>query len=394
MDVREGEDVEFKREMSPGAVKTVIAFVSTGGGTLCIGVDDEGVPVGVDDVDAEMTRVTSCPRDSVKPDILMMISIVSEVIDGHDVIAVHVGRGVRRPYYLASKGPRPEGVYIRSSAASVPASDSAIIRMARECDGDAFEARLSMNQDLTFLYAQAEFEKKGLSLGPGEMRTFGMRNSDGGFTNLALLLSDQCPPTKKAAAFSDDGRIVFTERREYEGSILKQLVDAYAFLEAHNHYRTEFSGLERIDQYDYPAVALREALVNSVAHREYALSGSTLVSVMPSAAEIVSLGGLPTGIEYEDLSARISMPRNRALANVLFRLELIEAYGTGIGRMRESYEGGGVVSGNDGDGEYVFYCPAKQERTRRKGRRGCGVVAGGGDSRACRWCPNPSGDSS
>lgn len=110
MDVREGEDVEFKREMSPGAVKTVIAFVSTGGGTLCIGVDDEGVPVGVDDVDAEMTRVTSCLRDSVKSDILMMISIVSEMIDGHDVIAVHVGRGVRRPYYLASRGPRPEGV--------------------------------------------------------------------------------------------------------------------------------------------------------------------------------------------------------------------------------------------------------------------------------------------
>ena len=132
-------------------------------------------------------------------------------------------------------------------------------------------------------------------MGPGEMRTFGVRNSDGGFTNLALLLSDQCPPAKKAAAFSDDGRIVFTERREYEGSILKQLADAYAFLEAHNHYRTEFSGLERIDQYDYPAVALREALVNSVAHREYALSGPTLVSVMPSAVEIVSLGGAADG---------------------------------------------------------------------------------------------------
>lgn len=342
MDVREGETVEFKREMNSGAVKTVIAFANTGGGTLYIGVDDEGVPVGVDDVDAEMTRVTSRLGDSVKPDILMMVSVVPEVIDGRDVIAVHVGRGVRRPYYLASKGPRPEGVYIRSGAASVPASDSAIIRMIRECDGDVFEARLSMNQDLTFRYAQAEFERKGLPLGPGEMRTLGILNPDGVFTNLGLLLSDQCPPTMKAAAFSDDSRSVFTERREYAGSILKQLADAYAFLQAHNHYRTEFSGLERIDRYDYPAVALREALVNSVAHREYALSGPTLVSVMPSAVEIVSLGGLPMGIEYEDLSARISMPRNRALANVLFRLELIEAYGTGIGRMRESYEGEGL----------------------------------------------------
>lgn len=291
MGVREGETVEFKREMNSNAVKTIIAFANTGGGTLYIGVDDEGVPVGVDDVDAEMTRVTSLLRDSVKPDILMMISVVPEAIDGRDVIAVHVGRGVRRPYYLASKGPRPEGVYIRSGAASVPASDSAIIRMIRECDGDAFEARLSMKQDLTFRYAQAEFEKKGLPLGPGEMRTLGILNPDGVFTNLGLLLSDQCPPTVKAAAFSDDGRNVFTERREYEGSILKQLADAYAFLEAHNHYRTEFIGLERIDHYDYPAVALREALVNSVAHREYALSGPTLVSVMPSAVEIVSLGG-------------------------------------------------------------------------------------------------------
>lgn len=199
--------------------------------------------------------------------------------------------GVKRPYYLASKGPLPEGVYIRSGAASVPASDSAIIRMIRECEGDVFEARLSMNQDLTFRYAQAEFAKRGLPFESGEMRTLGMLNPDGAFTSLGLLLSDQCPPTVKAAAFSDDGRSVFTERCEYEGSILKQLSDAYAFLEAHNHYRTEFIGLERIDHNDYPAVALREALVNSVAHREYALSGPTLVSVMPSAVEIVSLGG-------------------------------------------------------------------------------------------------------
>ena len=155
MDVREGETVEFKREMNSSAVKTVIAFANTGGGTLYIGVDDEGVPVGVDDVDAEMTRVTSLLRDSVKPDILMMISVVPEAIDGRDVIAVHAGRGVKRPYYLASKGPRPEGVYIRSGAASVPASDSSIIRMIRECDGDVFEVRISPDSNGSSLFANS-----------------------------------------------------------------------------------------------------------------------------------------------------------------------------------------------------------------------------------------------
>lgn len=123
-----------------------------------------------------------------------------------------------------------------SGAASVPASDSSIIRMIRECDGDAFEARLLMNRDLTFRYAQAEFERKGLPLGPGEMRTLGILNPDGAFTNLGLRLSDQCPPTMRVAVFSDDSRSVFTERREC------------------------------------------------------ALSGPTLVPAMPSAVEIVSLG--------------------------------------------------------------------------------------------------------
>ena len=79
--------------------------------------------------------------------------------------------------------------------------------------------------------------------------------------------------------------------------------------------------------------------MNSVVHREYALSGPTLVFVMPSAVEIISLGGF----ECEGLSARISMPRNRVLANARFLLGLIEAYGTSIGRMRESHEGRGCL---------------------------------------------------
>lgn len=206
-----------------------------------------------------------------------------------------------------------------------------------------FESRRSLHQVLTFKYATKEFRKRNLGFSQDEMRTLGLLDAEGQFTNLALLLSDQCPSMIKVACFSDDKRNTFLAREEYAGSILKQLADSYAFLERNNHFRTEFKGLERADFYDYPQVAMREALINSVAHREYALSGPTLVSVMPSSLEIVSLGGLPLGIEYEDLSARISMPRNRMLSNIMFRLELIEAYGTGIGRMRTSYESCGMM---------------------------------------------------
>ncbi|MEG0375656.1 MAG: putative DNA binding domain-containing protein, partial [Raoultibacter sp.] len=338
----ENECVEYKSVVNDGAVKSIVAFANTDGGTLYIGVDDDGVPIGLDDIDAEMLKLTNMMRNSIKPDALMMTSCEIETIDGADVIVVHVGRGLRRPYYLASKGLRPEGVYVRSGAASVPSNDTAILRMIQETDGDTFEKRPSLEQDLTFKYVTSEFEKKSIAFEVGEKRTLGLLAADGLYTNLALLLSDQCPSMIKSALFSDDDRNTFVTREEYTGSILKQLHDAYAFLDYNNHYRTHFEGLERVDHHDYPSVALREALVNSIAHREFALSGPTLASVMPSKIEITSLGGLPLGLEYPDLYAHISMPRNRLFANVLFRLEIIEAYGTGIDRMRASYAGSGM----------------------------------------------------
>ena len=341
--VYESEHTEYKSVLNDKAIKTVIAFANTEGGTLVIGADDDGKPIGLASPDDELTRLTSMLRDSIKPDILMLVSSNIELRADVPVIVVRVGRGVKRPYYLASKGPRSEGVFVRKGAASIPASDAAILQMLRESEGDSFEVRRSLNQELTFDYAAEEFAAKGLPLGQGELRTLGAVDAAGAYTNLGLLLSDQCPPTVKSARFSDDARNTFTKREEYEGSILKQLADAYGFLEGCNDYRTDFAGLDRIDHHDYPPVALREALVNAIAHREYALSGPTLISAMPSSVQIVSLGGLPAGLEEADLKAHISMPRNRGLANVLFRLERIEAYGTGIERMRNSYRGSGCA---------------------------------------------------
>lgn len=338
----ESSQVEFKSTVCAGAIKTIIAFANTEGGDLYIGVSDEGEVIGIEKLDDELTKLSSMMRDSIRPDILMNCSVRVEDLEEKSIIVVHVQQGTKRPYYLASKGPRPEGVFIRSGAATLPSSESSILRMIQQTEQDSFETRPSLQQDLTFEFATNEFRRKKLNLGADELRTLGARTPSGSYTNLGLLLSDQCPPTIKAALFSDDSRTTFTAREEYSGSILKQLADAYDFLERNNHYQTTFDGLERIDYHDVPPIALREALVNSVAHREYALSGPTLVSVMPNRVEIVSLGGLPLGIDYPDLSAHISMPRNKLLSNVLFRLELIEAYGTGIGRMRDSYEGSGL----------------------------------------------------
>lgn len=174
---------------------------------------------------------------------------------------------------------RPEGVYVRQGASSVPATESAIRKMIMETDGDVYEDMHSLNQDLTFETAEKEFSKRNVPFGINQFKSLKILNSEGIYSNLGLLLSDQCAHTIKAVVFEGKTKAVFRDRREFGGSLLKQLNDVYAYIEQYNRTKAEFSGLYRIDHRDYPEEALREALLNSLVHRDYSFSGSTLVSI-------------------------------------------------------------------------------------------------------------------
>jgi ATP-dependent DNA helicase RecG len=105
-----------------------------------------------------------------------------------------------------------------------------------------------------------------------------------------------------------------------------------------NNLAATFSGLDRIEQYDYPEEAVREAILNSIIHRDYGFSGSIIVNLYDDRIEFVSLGGLMPGLNTEDLFVGVSQPRNEKLANVFYRLKHIEAYGTGIRRIMHYYD--------------------------------------------------------
>lgn len=211
--------------------------------------------------------------------------------------------------------------------------------MIKETDGDSYEDRRSLSQELSFDYASSVFEKQHLDLGIPQMKTLGIMTADGIYTNLGLLLSDQCPHIIKAAVFSGTDQDVFQNRREFGGSLLKQVDDAYAFLDMQNEKSATFDGLHRTDHRAYPEAALREALLNAVIHRDYSYAASTLISAYADRMEIVSVGGLISGFSLADVMAGLSICRNPKLANVFYRLDLIEAYGTGLKKIMNAYSG-------------------------------------------------------
>lgn len=335
----ENETLEYKRQYTPDLKKEVVAFANTAGGTIHIGVDDDGTPVGVQDPDAVVQPLTNALQDGIRPDVTMFTRISIQSIKERPVVAVAVSTGTRRPYYLTDKGLRPSGVYLRQGASSAPASEDAIRRMIRLTDGDSFENGRSLIQELTFQTFAAEMQQRHLACGPAQYQTLGILATDGLYTNLGLLVSDQCQHSIKLAVFQGTDKLLFKDRKEFGGSIFQQLNEAYQAIDFYNGTRASFEGLLRKDERDYPMEAVREALLNAVVHRDYSFSGSTSINLYQDRMELISLGGLVPGFSLKAALMGASQPRNGKLAALFYRMDLIEAYGTGLGKILNCYVG-------------------------------------------------------
>ena len=340
---QESETVELKAIVVEDIKKEIIAFANCEGGKLYIGVLDDGTVAGLDNPDETSLQISNIVRDAIKPDLTMFLHYETVTIDEKKIVVVDIQQGTERPYYIAKKGLRPEGVYVRQGYSSVPATNTAIRRMIKETDGDHFEEMRSLEQKLTFESARKIFSERNVKFGFTQMKILGMATQDGVYTNLGLLLSDQCVHTIKAAVFQGTTQSEFKDRKEFSGSLFRQMDEAYDFIDFRNQTHSTFDKLYRIDRRDYPETAVREALLNLLVHREYSFRASTFISLYADRLEFTSIGGLVSGVSLNDITMGISVCRNTKLANVFYRLELIEAHGTGIIKIMEAYEGTGMT---------------------------------------------------
>jgi ATP-dependent DNA helicase RecG len=244
-------------------------------------------------------------------------------------------------------------------------------RMIKDNGAGQFISELSIEQNLTFEYADKLFAEKDIRFAYEQKQSLGLIRPDGRFTNVALLLSDQCPSTTKAAIFEGMNKERFKDRKEFTGSLFKQIDDVLAYLHVYNRVRGTFEGAYRIDHPDYPDVVLREAFVNALIHRDYYIEGSVLVSMFDDRVEFMSLGGVMPGVTHDLMLAGVSVTRNEKLAQIFYRLNIIEAYGTGIPRIFGAYEDSGakpeipVV-----DGGFLIRIPNRNYSVTRNGGNG------------------------
>lgn len=335
----ESDTVELKRELTKDIKKEVVAFANTNGGKIYVGIDDDGKVVGIESPVSVMDSISSMIIRGIKENLLFYTDIHLEVIENKNVIVVTVKPGSHKPYYLSDKGIKPSGVYVRYGSTSVPASEEAIKQMLLKNSKSTFEEETSPIQNLHFTYLTEAFKKIDITLNDAKLKTLHIKNTYGDFTNLGLLFSDECPFVIKCGVFEGLDKMQFRDRKEFSGSILKQIDDCFAYFDLFNRIKGEIVRLVRIDTKDYPDFALREALLNAVIHCNYEFNASILVSVFDDRIEVVSLGSLVKGMTLDDLYKGISATRNPNIANIFHRLDYVESFGTGIGRMIKCYDG-------------------------------------------------------
>ena len=173
----------------------------------------------------------------------------------------------------------------------------------------------------------------------GKFVYFLINLKDGKYNNVALLLSDQNPTISKFAVFQGEDVSIFLDKKEFRGSLIKQLDDILYFANLSNRKKIIISGKGQREEYlDIPEKALREAICNCYCHRDWTLSGDIKVEVYDDRSMIFSPGSIPNGLTLENIKNGMTAKRNQIIVSVLDKLEYIENYASGVRRIFKDYE--------------------------------------------------------
>lgn len=200
-----------------------------------------------------------------------------------------------------------------------------------------YEAQISTKQLLSLNYISHALKDKELRFSSVQQRVLGIRDSENNFTNLGLWLSDQNPFTTKITTFKTDNFSEIEDKVEFTGSLLKQYDDIMEYLASVNHVHSTFIRGRREDAWNYPKDSLNEAVLNMIIHRNYEINCSNAILVMNDRIEMTSYGGLPFGIQFDELFIGMSVPRNKHLANFFKHIGLTGGFGLGVGKIRDNY---------------------------------------------------------
>ena len=364
--IRNGEDsmVEFKRDevRNHDLAKELVAFLNLEGGTVLLGVEDDGTISGVAR-DRSEERVSELCRTKIDPPVIPLLSWARGASPGRDVLAVRVGAGPDKPYARAHRGRRT--YYVRVGSTSREASREEIERMfqasgrvhyglkpALGATLDDFDSRRLRDYFERVLggSAPASDDREGWE---ALLRNLDLMTEAGGqvvgTVDGVLLFGSRpnrhvpqagiralCYPGVEpdyATRADEDLRGPMVSLVGADGVVIgRGLVDqAWDFVRRNTTPTARLEGMRRVDRWEYPEEVVREVVANALVHRDYSIAGTdVMLTIYSDRLEVLSPGRLPNTVTVDGMKSGVRYARNQTLVNVMRDYGYVDARGMGV----------------------------------------------------------------
>lgn len=354
----ENSFIEFKEKdvRAESVAKELVAFLNFEGGTLFIGVSDNGEIIGVDDKNYEEWIMNIC-RNSIYPPVIPIYEEI--VIDDKKIIKIEVSKGINNPYHTSNK------YYIRVGSTSREASQQELIRLLQSSNALHYEV-IPMNgatvSDISKIRVEDYFTKRGIDISEYNKEEFNnllynteilVSSNDAKYVSLAGMLFFAKSPSLwlknsgvQLVRFSgNDVTSEIIDRKNLEGNLPDIIDKTLDFVNINNRVSERFEGIKRIDVYEYNKNVLREIIVNAFAHRDWSLIGAKIrVYIFEDFIEVRSPGKIPDTLTLERMKMGISYYRNPLIMQMLVDYGYADKIGRGIMSIIKYHEKNNLTS--------------------------------------------------
>ena len=331
--------IELKQQITDSLEKEVIAFLNyKEGGAIYIGINKQGVTVGVPDSDGDQLKIKDRLKHNIAPSCMGLFDVVSEKNNGLDIIKIVVASGSEKPYFIKKYGMTEKGCFMRIGTAAEPMPQKLIDELFAKRTRNSISKIKSNRQDLTFEQLKIYYEATGSKLNDKFATNLELINEDGFLNYVGYLLADHNGTSIKVAKYKGLNRVNLIENNEYGYcSLVKATKQVLDKLELENKTITKITSKERENQRLWNAIALREAVINAIIHNDYTNEVPPKFEIFDDRIEITSAGGLPDALNQEEFFEGVSIPRNKELMRVFRDLDMVEQLGSGVPRIIQSY---------------------------------------------------------
>ena len=305
--------IEFKRELTRDLdlEREVVAFLNyREGGVIYIGIDKEGNPVGVQDIDGDMLKIKDRIRNGILPSPMGLFDVVVEKVQDIPVIKIFVASGSEKPYYKAAYGLSPRGCFIRVGSAADPMTTAQIEDLFTHRVRNSLRNIRSPRKNLTFRQLHIYYESKGFALNEHFLENLDLLTDTGEYNYVAYLLADENSMSIKVAKYAGTDRDILVSNNEYGFcSLLKATDQVLDKLKVENNVSSEITYKRRIDTPLWDERAMREIVINAIVHNDYYTNEvPPKFEIFSDRIEITSAGRLPIDMTKEEFFGGISSP--------------------------------------------------------------------------------------